>query len=89
MPADWNDDEYERQGKLELFAPGKSYPGQSNRNEYSDWRDMHLAIQRAAASAANDGEEGWFDVALHVWVGNPNIKIYGAILTKSQPPGDR
>jgi hypothetical protein len=87
MPKEWSDEEYEVQGKQNLLPPGKSYPGQSDRSNYSDWRDLHLAIQRAAAAAAADlgsGEEAWFEVSrLQVFVGNPNVKVYKATLTKS------
>jgi hypothetical protein len=87
MPKEWSDEEYEVQGKQNLLPPGKSYPGQSEHSNQSDWRDLHLAFQRAAAKAAADlgpGEEAWFEVSrLQVFAGNPNVKIYKATLTKS------
>jgi hypothetical protein len=87
MPKEWSDEQYEEEGKRELLPPGKSYEGRSNRNDYSDWRDLHLAVQRAAAAAAADlqaGEEDWLEVSrIRVKVGNPNVKIYSVFLTKT------
>lgn len=87
------DHEYYELGQINLLEPGKSYKGKSDRKENSDWRDFHLAVQRAAKVAAADlphGEEGWFDVShIRVLVGNPNVKIYSITLTQSQGGGDR
>jgi hypothetical protein len=87
MPKEWSDDQYEEEGKQELLPPGKSYEGRSNRSDQSDWRDFHLAVQRAAAAAAADlgpGEEDWLEVSrMRVRVGNPNVKIYSVFLTKT------
>ncbi len=81
------DEEYYRRGQINLSEPGKAYKGKSDRKENSDWRDLHLAVQRAAKAAADDlphGEEAWFDIShLRVLVGNPNVKIYSVILTKT------
>jgi hypothetical protein len=86
-PEEWDDEEYLRQGKINLSEPRKSFPGKSNFADHSDWRDLHLAIQRAAAAASNDGEEGWFDLTnLKVLVGNQNVKIFSAVLVKGDPP---
>jgi hypothetical protein len=89
MPIEWSDEEYELQGKDEskLLEPVNCYTGRSDWDDVSSWRDLHLAVQRAAAVAARDldeGEEAWFEVSrIQVKVGNPNIKIYSATLTKT------
>jgi hypothetical protein len=93
MPIDWSDKDYEHEGKNEekLLGPINCYTGRSDRDEVSTWRDLHLAVQRAAAVAARDldkGEEAWFELSrLQVKVGNPNIKIYSATLTRTQGGG--
>jgi hypothetical protein len=93
MPTNWSDEDYEVEGKNEdkLLDAINCYTGRSDRDDVSSWRDLHLAIQRAAAVAARDleeGEEAWFEVSrLQVKVGNPNIKIYSATLTKTQGGG--
>jgi hypothetical protein len=92
MPDEPIDPEYHELGQINLRRSEPSYPGDSDRKENSDWRDLHLAVQRAAKSAAKDlgpGEEAWFEISrLQVLVGNPNIKIYSATLSKTQS-GDR
>lgn len=84
MPDNGHDEEYEGLGQREIRAPGKSYEGRSDRKELSDWRDLHLAVQRAAKAAAADlppGEEQWLEITrLRVLVGNPNVKIYSIFL---------
>lgn len=91
MPDEPIDPEYHDKGQINLRDPEKSYPGDSDRKENSDWRDLHLALQRAAKLAARDlenGEEAWFEVSrLQVLVGNPNIKVYSATLTKTTSGG--
>ena len=62
MPKEWSDEQYEEEGKRDLLEPGKSYEGRSNRSDQSDWRDFHLAVQRAAAAAAADLEPGGEDL---------------------------
>ena len=87
MPKEWSDEQYEEEGTRDLLEPGKSYEGRSNRSDQSDWRDFHLAVQRAAAAAAADlepGAEEWFEVSrMRIKVGNPNVKIYSVFLTKT------
>jgi hypothetical protein len=84
MPNDGNQ-EYEDLGQINLREPDRSYEGRSDRKDLSDWRDLHLAVQRAAKAAAADlppGEERWFEITrLRVLVGNPNVKIYSAFLS--------
>jgi hypothetical protein len=93
MPVGWSDEDYEHEGKNEdkLVDAIHCYKGKSDRDDVSTWRDLHLAIQRAAAVAArdlDDGEEAWFEVSrLQVKVGNPNIKTYSATLTKTSGGG--
>ncbi len=86
MPANGNE-EYEELGQINLREPGKSYEGRSDRNEQSTWKDLHLAVQRAAKRAAADlgpGEEKWFEVTrLRILVGNPNVKIYSAFVSST------
>jgi hypothetical protein len=79
------DPEYYERGQTNLREPESSYPGDSDRKENSDWRDLHLAVQRAAKRAAKDlGEEEWFEVSrIQVLVGNPNVKIYSVTLSKT------
>jgi hypothetical protein len=92
MPDEPIDEEYEKLGQINLLEPGKSYEGRSDWKVHSDWRDLHLAVQRAAKVAAadlTDDEEAWFELShLRILVGNPNVKIYSATLTKS-PEGGR
>ena len=87
MPDEIIDPEYHDLGQTNLREAGRSYEGRSEPKEFSDWRDLHLAVQRAAKAAAadlGDGEEAWFELSrLRVWVGNPNVKIYSATLTKT------
>jgi len=84
MTDDGHDEEYEERGQTNIRAPGKSYEGRSDRKDLSDWRDLHLAVQRAAKAAAADlppGEEQWLEITrLRVLVGNPNVKIYNVFL---------
>ncbi len=81
------DEEYEELGQINLREPGRSYEGRSDRKDHSDWRDLHLAVQRAAKAAAAElepGEEPWFEVSrIRVKIGNPNVKIYSVLLTRS------
>ena len=79
------DPEYHDLGQRNLRDPVSSYPGDSDRKDNSDWRDLHLAIQRAAKTAAKDlDDEEWFEVSrIQVLVGNPNVKIYSVTLEKT------
>jgi hypothetical protein len=81
------DPEYEERGQTNIRDPERAYRGDSDRKDHSDWRDLHLAVQRAAKAAAADlapGDEAWFEVSrLRVLVGNPNVKIYSATLTST------
>ena len=85
MSEDGNDREYEDRGQINLRPPGKTYEGRSDRKDLSDWKDLHLAVQRASKAAAADlqsGEERWFEITrLRVLVGNPNVKIYNVFLS--------
>jgi hypothetical protein len=87
------DEEYHDKGQQNPGEPIEAYEGRSDPKEFSDWRDLHLAVQRAAKAAAANlqpDEEAWFEVSrVRVWVGNPNIKIYSATMTKSDTGGGR
>jgi hypothetical protein len=72
-----------------------SYEGFAKFNERSTAESFHAAVQAAAKKAAteagNDGVElpAWYEVTrVRILVGNPNVKVYGATITKSDaPPG--
>jgi hypothetical protein len=87
------DEEYHKRGQIHLREPLPSFPGDSDWKVHSDWRDLHLAIQRAAKKAAQElnlgpHDEVLFDVShIRVLVGNPNVKIYSVILTKTPGGG--
>lgn len=75
-------------------GPVASYEGFSVWNENSTAASFHQAVLAAAAEAAEDsGRAGielpaWFEVTrVRILVGNPNVKVYGATVTKSDPPG--
>ena len=70
----------------------RAFVGVSEFNDESSAESLHQAIQYAAREAArvlaDEGEElpQVFDVSrLQVVVGNPNVKVYVAVLTQQSP----
>lgn len=72
----------------EPLARSRSFEGFSEYNEESTAESFHRAVQQAARAAADAAaREGrtdpeWFEVTrVRILVGNPNVKIYSAVIT--------
>lgn len=72
----------------------RAFEGVSEYSDDSSAESFHQAIQQAAKEAArvlaDEGEElpQVFEVSrLQVVVGNPNVKLYRAVITQAQPGG--
>jgi hypothetical protein len=75
-------------------APIRAFVGVSEFNDESSAANLHQAIQQAAEQAARVlAEEGEqlpqeFEVSrIQVVVGNPNVKMYTAVITKTNAGG--
>jgi hypothetical protein len=72
-------------------APIRAFVGVSEHNDESSAANLHQAIQQAAAQAArvltDEGEPlpQVFEVSrIQVVVGNPNVKMYAAVITQGK-----
>jgi flavin-binding protein dodecin len=73
-----------------------AFEGFSKYRDQSDAESFHEAVQQAAHAAAialkraHKGaafDPAWFEVSeVRVLVGNPNVKVYGVVITPSPSP---
>jgi hypothetical protein len=75
-------------------APIRAFVGISEYNDESSAANLHQAIQQAADQAArvlkDEGEQlpQLFEVSrIQIVVGNPNVKMYAAVITQGQAGG--
>lgn len=72
----------------------RTFEGFSAYNENSTAASFHRAVQAAAQAAAAEAkkhghtEPEWYQLSeVRILVGNPNVKVYNAVITKV-PPSD-
>ena len=70
----------------------RTFEGFSAYNENSTAASFHQAVQAAAKAAAaaamknGHTEPEWYQVSeVRILVGNPNVKVYNAVITKVPP----
>ncbi len=89
---------YKKQYPSLQSGPVPSYEGFTKYTDTTGVEAFIQAVRAAAAEAAKDGNKdgisddgvvlpAWFEITrFRILVGNPNVKVLGATITKSDPP---
>jgi hypothetical protein len=84
---------YKKAHRVIKAEPAPSYEGFSAYNDESTAVSFINAVKAAAKAAANQASKdnvelpAWYEVTrIRVLVGNPNVKVLGATITKGAPP---